>query len=60
MIVDAPHKNWESVSTFPKHFHDGNEDHVVESDLEEDPEIGLKNFLSFVRQKMESSGKKSG
>ena len=57
---NAPHKKWENVSTFPKHFHDGNEEQVVESHLEEDPEIGLSNFLFFVRRKMESSVEQSG
>ncbi|MGD2090176.1 MAG: DUF6516 family protein [Candidatus Aminicenantes bacterium] len=55
---NATHKKWEYVSTFPKHFHDGHEERVVESDLEEDPERGLRNFLSFVKQKMAEIEKK--
>lgn len=35
--------------TFPKHFHDGDEEVVVESYLEDEPEKGLRTFLSFVR-----------
>jgi hypothetical protein len=48
MIVDLP--------TFPKHFHDGSEDRVCESDLDEDPEKGLRNFLVFVKKKMDQLG----
>ena len=49
---NAPHKNWENVSSFPKHFHDGCEEHVVESNINEVPEDGLRYFLSFIRQKI--------
>lgn len=28
---NSPHKRWESVATFPKHFHDGSEMNVSES-----------------------------
>jgi hypothetical protein len=36
----------------------GHEEHVVESNLDEDPERGLRNFLSFVKQKMAEIEKK--
>jgi hypothetical protein len=48
---NAPHKRWQSVATFPKHFHDGSEDHVVESRLSEEPEQALREFLTFVRER---------
>ncbi len=49
---NAPHKRWETVATFPKHFHHGSEDHVVESDISDVPEEALREFLTFVRRKL--------
>jgi len=46
---NAPHAKWRHVSTFPKHFHNGDEDTVVESYLSDDPEEATRIFLSFVR-----------
>jgi Family of unknown function (DUF6516) len=46
---NSPHKRWESVATFPKHFHDGSEMNVSESHLSEVPEQALREFLAFVR-----------
>jgi hypothetical protein len=46
---NSPHKRWESVATFPKHFHDGSETNVSESHLSEAPEVALREFLAFVR-----------
>jgi hypothetical protein len=39
------------VATFPKHFHDGSEEQVIESHLSEEPEQALRQFLAFVREK---------
>jgi hypothetical protein len=36
-------------STFPKHFHDGKEDNVKESNIPDDPSIAIDYFLAFVR-----------
>jgi hypothetical protein len=46
---NAPHKKWAEVKTFPKHFHDGNEDNVKESTIPEEPTAAASYFLSFVR-----------
>jgi Family of unknown function (DUF6516) len=46
---NSPHKRWESVATFPKHFHDSSETNVSESHLSEVPEVALREFLAFVR-----------
>ena len=51
---NAPHRKWQPVSTFPKHFHDGDEEQVIESNLDENPENGLRNFLHFVREKIKT------
>lgn len=52
---NAPHKRWQSVATFPKHFHNASENNVVESYLSEVPEEALREFLTFVRDRMATS-----
>jgi len=52
---NAPHKKWEYVSTFPKHFHNGNEDNVVDSKINAEPDEGLREFLLFIREKLKKS-----
>jgi len=49
---NAPHKHWQSVSTFPCHFHNGSENNVVESHLSENPEEALREFLTFAREQL--------
>jgi hypothetical protein len=56
---NAPHKRWQSVATFPKHFHNANETNVVESYLSEVPEKALREFLSFVRDRMGAPSRSS-
>ncbi|MDX9993289.1 MAG: DUF6516 family protein [Anaerolineales bacterium] len=51
---NAPHSRWESVGTFPRHFHNGNEMNVVESSLNLDPPQAIREFLIFVREKLSS------
>ncbi|MEM3464072.1 MAG: DUF6516 family protein [Candidatus Bathyarchaeia archaeon] len=46
---NAPHSRWRKIKTFPKHFHDGMEDNVRESNIPEDPLSGTEYFLNFVR-----------
>jgi hypothetical protein len=52
---NAPHRRWQSVATFPRHFHDGSETDVAESHISEVPEEALREFLMFVRNRMGSS-----
>lgn len=52
---NAPHKKWQYVATFPKHFHDGREENVVESYISDVPEIAIRDFMLFVREKLLSS-----
>jgi len=49
---NAPHNNWKNVRTFPKHFHYGAEETVEESDISDDPELALDQFLGFVRLRL--------
>lgn len=51
---NAPHRRWQVVETFPRHFHDGSETHVCESCLSEAPEEALREFLIFVRETMQA------
>ncbi len=51
---NAPHSRWQTVATFPKHFHNGSEAHVVESDISENPEEALREFLAFARNMIEA------
>lgn len=49
---NAPHAHWRHLSTFPKHFHDGSQDHVVASHISDDPEEAIREFLTFVQHKL--------
>ncbi len=53
---NAPHKSWENVKTFPKHFHDGDEDRVRESYLSEEPGEAIRHFLNFVKKEFRLKG----
>jgi len=53
---NAPHMRWQQVKTFPKHFHNGDEDRVIDSDINDEPEEALKEFLLFIKKKL--TGKK--
>jgi hypothetical protein len=52
---NAPHRRWQTVATFPKHFHDGNEKHAVESYISNVPEEALRDFLLFARKVINDS-----
>jgi len=43
------------VSTSPKHFHDGSEENIRPSGISSDPREALREFLSFIRMKLENS-----
>ena len=49
---NAPHKRWQTIGTFPCHFHDGGEMNVVESQISANPPQALREFLTFVRGKI--------
>lgn len=46
---NLPDKEAKKLKTFPKHFHDGSEKSIRESDLSDSPEEALKSILSFAR-----------
>jgi hypothetical protein len=47
---NAPHHP--HLTTFPAHFHNGDEPTVVESHLNPTPEVALSEILTFVRQQL--------
>ena len=53
---NIPHKRWQGVKTFPKHFHEGSEGQAVESSISDVPEETLRQFLAFIRDKLRELG----
>ncbi|MFQ5796742.1 MAG: DUF6516 family protein [Candidatus Bipolaricaulia bacterium] len=51
---NAPHKRWEHIETFPKHFHNGSEadEDCEESYISEEPEEALREFLRFAEERL--------
>lgn len=45
---NAPHQKWKNIPTFPKHFHNGSEENVVQSCISDNPELAVREFLRFV------------
>lgn len=50
---NAPHSRWMGIKTFPKHFHDGSEENVVESGIPDEPAEAIRSFMGFIRRKLE-------
>ena len=46
-----PDTNWSSVTTFPAHFHDGDQDTVVAAPFATTSGQGFREFMAFVRGK---------
>lgn len=47
---NIPHKKWEFVKTFPKHFHCGSEKEVIESSINDNSEEAIREILTFGRK----------
>ena len=47
---NIPHIRWRGVASFPKHYHDGAQLNVTDSDISENPEQGLRQFLQFAAE----------
>ncbi len=47
---NLPDKKARKLKTYPKHFHDKTEKHIVESGLSDDPEEAVKALLAFARE----------
>lgn len=47
-----PDKNWQSIATYPYHFHKGSQDSVEASPFPAKPIEGFRAFMEFVRSKI--------
>ena len=47
---NAPHKRLRHLATYPKHFHAGQEDKTVESQISDQPELALCEFLMDIQR----------
>jgi hypothetical protein len=47
-----PYTNWSSVTTFPAHFHDGDQDTVVDAPFSLTLEQGFRELMAFVQKEM--------
>lgn len=47
---NAPHPIWSHVKTFPKHYHAGSDDRVLESYVPDDPMQAVRTILTFIRE----------
>ena len=49
-----PDTNWSGVSTFPFHFHDGDQNNVVDAPFTQTIEQGFREFMAFVQQRIQN------
>jgi hypothetical protein len=47
---NLPDREAKKLQTYPKHFHNGTEENVVESGLSDNPEKALRTVLEFARR----------
>lgn len=47
-----PDLRWKDILTFPKHFHEGSQENVKDSLLDDDPVKGVRQFMNFIKQKL--------
>lgn len=51
---NAPHKKWVIITSFPKHFHNGDENKVMESQISSYPKIAIREVLDFIDLKLKN------
>ncbi len=49
---NLPDKKAKSLQTYPKHFHNGGENKVLESDLSDEPEEAIRTVLEYAKSIM--------
>jgi len=54
---NRPHKQLESMKSFPKHFHNGSEENITESNIPDEPIEAVRLFLTFIRQMLRQTTK---
>jgi len=47
---NAPHSKRRTVKTFPKHFHYKTNTNVIESNINNDPVLAIKEFFEFIKK----------
>jgi hypothetical protein len=47
---NLPDREAKKLQTYPKHFHNGTEENVVESGLSDNPEKAIRTVLEFARR----------
>ena len=47
-----PDPRWKKLSTFPKHFHDGFQEKVKESQISNDPIKAIHEFMDFIQRRI--------
>jgi len=52
---NRPHKHLKNMRSFPKHFHNGNEENITESSIPDEPTEAVRFFLTFIRQTLRQS-----
>ncbi|MDW7727849.1 MAG: DUF6516 family protein [Candidatus Methanoperedens sp.] len=45
-----PDPCWKGVSTYPKHFHNGSQNNIEESRINDDPASGIREFMDFIKK----------
>ena len=50
---NAPHHP--HITTFPNHFHDGDEQTILESRLSTTPEVALREIFTFVQRQLDQT-----
>ena len=45
-----PDSRWKEVATFPKHFHDGSQNRIHGSKINDDLASGVREFMDFIRK----------
>jgi hypothetical protein len=47
---NLPDREARKLETFPRHFHEGSEENIRESRINENPEQAIRQFLTFVHE----------
>ena len=47
-----PDPRWKKLSTFPRHFHNGFQERVKESQISDDPVKAIHQFMDFIQEKV--------
>lgn len=47
-----PDPRWGKLPTFPKHFHNGSQEEVKESQISDDPMKAIRQFMEFIQERI--------